>query len=172
MSKTKSAKQTQSFVSKVNINDIQLVRVRTLEQNFHVSEEFLKLPTPPKLNPTVDIAHKSFINKESQLINHKMMFKFKSQHDDQATEPLCTFDLILDFVFKIDGLDKYIVSQDLPVKVLFDLEATLVSIALSTSRGIVMERTLSTPFRGILIPVINVSKYLQPAQSEPISHNI
>jgi hypothetical protein len=166
MSKTKSAEQHKTLQTKVIIEDCHLVRVRTLEQNLKMNDELLRLPSPPKLTPVVDVTHKSLINKDSELINHTLSFRFKSNVHENDSEPLCIFELVLDFLFKVSGIKKYIINNDaVPTEILFELDATLLSIAFSTSRGIIMERTLSTPFRGILIPVIDVAKLLQASQA-------
>lgn len=63
--------------------------------------------------------------------------------------------------FKIDNMEELCEQSDTGVKIDLTLPAHLVGMAYSTSRGIIYERLLSTPFRGLLLPVIDPYKEME-----------
>lgn len=70
----------------------------------------------------------------------------------------------IEYIFHIENLDYYVSSVNHENKniVFYDiLPYTLLSIVYSTSRGIVLSRTIGTILDGVILPVINVQDLIK-----------
>lgn len=63
--------------------------------------------------------------------------------------------------FLIENMDDICVQKDTGITIDVTLPAHLVAMAYSTSRGLIYERFQSTPFRGLLLPVIDPYKEME-----------
>jgi len=69
----------------------------------------------------------------------------------------------IDFHYFIDNLGDFITKDDKSEEFLLgsDLGATLAGISYSTCRGIILDRTQTTDFNGLILPVINPLKLIE-----------
>lgn len=61
----------------------------------------------------------------------------------------------IEFHFRVDNLEAFLENKEGENKIQGLLGTTLISIAFSTARGIIFEKTLNTPLNGIILPVID-----------------
>ena len=85
-------------------------------------------------------------------------FEFDSSSDDNE-KAKAVFSIGIHF--KIENMEELCVHSDTGVTIDMTLPAHLVGMAYSTSRGIVYERLQSTPFKGLLLPVIDPYKEME-----------
>lgn len=103
------------------------------------------------------IAHKSAYNISQNrfLLGLKVVFKAV----DTENQPDCSFRV--NFHFEIENIEEMFNynENDIPeFKEVF--VATLAGISYSTLRGMIYEKTINSPWNGILLPVINPTKLL------------
>lgn len=87
----------------------------------------------------------------------RLFFKATGMNDDE-TKIICYADYGIEFHYYIENLEDYLTEdEEMPggYSVNSVLGATIAGISYSTSRGIILERTQSTNFRGIILPVID-----------------
>ena len=84
--------------------------------------------------------------------------------DEQQNKPLgLKVDYGIEYHFKVDNFqDMLHQTPDGDIEIDQELGVTLLSIAYSTSRGIILERTQGTFFEGVILPVIDPFKVLFP----------
>lgn len=85
-------------------------------------------------------------------------FEFDSSSDDNEKAKAV---FSIEIHFKIENMEELCVHSDTGVTIDMTLPAHLVGMAYSTSRGIVYERLQSTPFKGLLLPVIDPYKEME-----------
>ena len=66
----------------------------------------------------------------------------------------------IEFHFKIENFKQFLKESKDETQVSLDIAASLMAIAYSTSRGMILEKTQNTYFNGIIIPVIDATKFL------------
>lgn len=72
------------------------------------------------------------------------------------------------FHFAVDDLDEHVSGKDRERQVNAQLGATIMGIAYSTMRGVVLERTSGTFFQGTILPVLDPRAFLNAtAPSHP-----
>ncbi|MCZ8020211.1 MAG: hypothetical protein O9302_03270 [Cyclobacteriaceae bacterium] len=70
-------------------------------------------------------------------------------------------DYKIEFVFEVENIEDYITKKDEESRIITlhnILLSTLLSIVYSTSRGIILSRTLGTSIDGIILPVIDINE--------------
>lgn len=104
--------------------------------------------------PKVDIAHKLLHNLQDEMLKIELVFSFKNKQEEQLML------LQTDYHFQIERMNQFYKLED--EKPVFStlLIATILGIAISTSRGILFEKLESSGIKNIIIPVISPQKIL------------
>jgi len=89
--------------------------------------------------------------------------------DEQETLIGVQGDFGLDFHFHIENIEEFIEESEGNKKISDNLGTTLISIAYSTARGIVLERTQGTFLNGTILPVIDPKELLKNAKERDVS---
>jgi hypothetical protein len=66
----------------------------------------------------------------------------------------------LEFQIHVENLEQFVTEKDGRLIIDRKLGGTLIAIVFSTTRGIIFERTSSTLFNGVLLPVIDPNSLL------------
>jgi hypothetical protein len=140
-------------VSQVDPDKIHLIGLRLLGANYESSEEFLKNPVIPA-RTNVKIGQNTGLNLEKNLFVVKMEIILRGLHNDDSEVGL-TARYLIEFAFTVDNLKELVQIQGDTSTIDSRLAATVLGIAYSTARGIVVERTQGTFFNGAILPVIN-----------------
>lgn len=74
-------------------------------------------------------------------------------NDDETIGVIGEF--VFEFILHIDNLEDFIFEKDGKRLIEKKMGATINGIVYSTARGIIYERTLSTPFGGLILPVVD-----------------
>lgn len=139
-------------------DDIEILDIAVINSKLFTSEKYLKKRIKP-FALDIEMGKKIGFNFEKELA--KCFLNFDVKAIDKANKPLgMTFQIGIEFHFKITKLSKYLVDVGSKPQVNIQLGTNILAIAVSSARGIILERTNNTFFKGIIIPVINASKFL------------
>lgn len=81
-------------------------------------------------------------------------------------------DICIEFHFEIENLAENITEADGQLKINSHLVATILGIAYSTSRGIILEKTQNTFLGGIILPCINPYTVLTEGEEKGSSEKV
>jgi hypothetical protein len=141
--------------SKVIPEKISMVGLRITKSRFEVSKSAIDIP-----NVVEDIKlgcrSESGFNLDENYQLFKLFIKVQGFGKD-GEEVRVEGEYHIDFHFIIENLKDFITKEsgEDSFSVDSNLGATIAGIAYSTSRGIILDRTQTTDFNGVIIPVIN-----------------
>lgn len=140
---------------KIHLNGVRILRAR-----FEVNDEALD-DIPEVARFQTGLKSESAFNLEEGF--HRFKLFVKIQGLDENEKPVgVNGEYHIDFYYTVDNLKDFITYEkgDEDFSVGDDLGATIAGISYSTARGIILNRTYSTDFNGILLPIINPHKLL------------
>ena len=153
-------------VNLVDPEKIHLNGVRLMEAHFETSEQYLLKHTPPA-RTNVQIGQATGLNIDHNVLVVKLEIILKGL-DEQDIEVGLHARYLIHFSFIIDNLNDLVQIHDEKSNVDGLLGATVLSIAYSTARGIILERTQGSFFNGAILPVVNISNLMNSTASNPI----
>jgi len=139
--------------------DITLLRVNVLNVYIHATKEYMDKPVKHEgleVKTGSDIA----LNLEENACRIRLFFTFEAVSEPEKPIGLHA-EIGLEYHFKVKELKKFI---DKDQRLDLSVAASLINIAYSTSRGIILEKTQNTFFHGIILPVVDSTKLLPHAQ--------
>ena len=137
---------------------IHLLKTNVFKFNLHSSEDYMDNPVEYdslKISMGKDVAH----NFEEGLSRYRLHFVFDAISEKEELLGLSA-KVGIEFHFKVDNFNDFIRAEKDGIKVNIDIGSSLMAIAYSTSRGIILEKTQNSFFNGIIIPVIDSTKFL------------
>lgn len=137
---------------------IHLTEIIVIKCNIDAEETYLNNPVEPggiDLQMGKDIAH----DFEEGAARYRLFFDCHAM-DSKGKELGLTAEIGIEFHFVIDDFSDFIKEKKGEKHIDIEIGISLMSIAYSTSRGIVLEKTQSTYFQGIILPVIDSVKLL------------
>jgi hypothetical protein len=145
-------------MSKIIPDKIAILLIKLFKTNLNMSEDFLKNPLVID-NYKVNFGHDTDFDFESKTIRIRLEIMLDGLNDKEEMIGIHA-EYGIEFHFYVDNLDEFV--QDNEGKKVVDsiLGTTLLSIAFSTSRGIILERTQGTYFEGVILPVIDPRELL------------
>ena len=149
-------------MSKINPELISMFHVKVYKSIITTSPEYLEKPVKPG-NFRVGYSQNSAFNFEKKNIRVRLEIILDGI-DERENLIGIQGDFGLDFHFHVENLDEFIEELDGNKKVSGNLGPTLISIAYSTARGIVIERTQGTFLNGTILPVIDPNVFLKEAK--------
>jgi hypothetical protein len=139
---------------------IHLLQVKVFQSSLEAEEGFLeepKLPASFKISITRKVANKV----DEGMTRIRLFIKLDGMHPDQE-EPLgITAQYGIEFFFRVDNFKDFVRSEaegEYQIDAL--LGSTLIGIAFSTARGIVLERLHGTYFGEVVLPVVSPMQLL------------
>jgi len=143
---------------------INIFQITLFKSIVTATPEYLEKPIKPG-NVRVDISQSSAFNFEQKNIRVRLEIHLNGL---DAEDHLIGIqgDFGLEFHFHIENLEEFTEETDEIKKVNSILGSTLISIAYSTARGIVFERTQGTLLTGIILPVIDPKDVLRDGKEE------
>ncbi len=139
--------------------DITLLRVNVLNVNISATNEYMDKPVKHEgleMKTGSDIA----LNLEENACRIRLFFVFDVVND-QKREVGLKAEIGLEYHFKVREINRFI---DKDQRLALSVAASLINIAYSTSRGIILEKTQNTFFHGIILPVVDSTKLLPHAE--------
>lgn len=138
--------------SKIIPEKIHIARINVIQCHISTGENYLNNPVKWD-NISVGIKKEDGFNFDKKSCRFRLFFKFTAVQNNNELD--LTAEIGIEFHFVIDNFEDFVSQEgDQPV-ISLDLGATLLSIAFSTSRGIIVEKTQNTYFKGIILPVVN-----------------
>jgi len=148
---------------------IHLNEVRLLQSHFGTSDQFLTNPVIPN-RTNVQIGQNSGIDLKTNAYGVKLDI-ILSALDEKGQEIGLNARYTIHFGFIVDNLADFVKVEGTNTDIDIRLGATVIGIAYSTARGIVLERTQGSFFNGAILPVLNPANILTgpAAPAPPIS---
>jgi hypothetical protein len=143
----------------INPEEIQLFSINVFRTNLEVTDAFLETPKKVKAFD-FGIAHDFAFNPEDGRCRFRLHFNLDARNKSGNKMGLKA-EYGIEFHYKVENFTHFLHENeegDLQISVL--LGSTLLSISLSTARGIILERTQGTFFDGIILPVVDPMKLL------------
>jgi hypothetical protein len=141
-------------IPQVDAKKISIISIRLLNGNITSTEDAVKRNDTPLECETQFIA-KNSVNKSRNEFITLLTIRLNAV-DSNRVQVGITGEYTLEIRLRVENLPEYIVPSEGNVVVLHhSLTGTLMSIAYSTSRGIIFMRTLGSVLEGVILPVIN-----------------
>lgn len=103
---------------------------------------------------TMSLGNEINYDVESKMVRIRLFLSFEGVKKNDEKSGL-KGDFNLEYHFQVNNLEENIRDEKGVLKMNKDLIATLMGMAYSTSRGIVLERSSNTFFKGLIIPIID-----------------
>jgi hypothetical protein len=140
-------------MSKVKPELISIFSMKVINSDIHPSELFLNKPVNPE-GIKVGIAQETGFNSDEK--NIRIRLNIHLDACDKEKNPIgLQADFGFEFQLHVENMDEIIEKKEDKTIIDGQFNATILSIAYSTARGILFERTCSTYFNGVILPVIN-----------------
>jgi len=139
--------------------EIHLMGLETLKFQFDTSDKFRE--DPVEINGfETNLGKEIAFNIEEGNVRCRLFIQLEAVNSENEKLGVFT-DAALEFHFHIENFSQFIKldADDKPALHVM-LASTLVAIAYSTSRGIILEKTSNTSFKGILLPIVDATSYL------------
>lgn len=152
----------------IDPEQIHLLKVNLIKGTLESEEDFLASPKPVE-GLEIKIAHQFRFDFEDKRILIRLIINIEGLYSDK--KPLgISANYTLDFFFTVDNLNDFITNQSKNHKTVADiLGAALLSISISTARGILLERTHGTFFDGFVLPIVDPMKLIRGEAPYPDS---
>lgn len=146
---------------KVIPEKIHLAGIRILKSHFEVDPSAVDSPEIIEKIKT-GLKSESGFNLEDNYQSFRLFVKIQG-YNKKEEKISVRGEYHIDFHFFIDNLKDFITEEadSDQFSVASELGATIAGISYSTSRGIILDRTQTTDFNGVILPVINPHKLLK-----------
>ena len=153
-------------MSKINPDLIRLFQVKVYKSIVNPTEEYLDKPINPA-NFRVSYSQNLAFNFELKNIRIRLEILLDGIDEKEQMVGI-QGDFGIEFHFHIENFEEFHETKEGENKINIILGTTLLSIAFSTARGIILERTQNTLLNGILLPVIDPNTLIKglPAKDE------
>jgi len=146
-------------MSKVNPELISIFSIKVIRSDIQSDEIYLNKPVKPE-SIKVNIAQESGYNVEKKNIRIRLNIHLDSF--DKENNPIgLKADFGIEYHLHVENLEEILVKNEDKTIIDGQFNTTILSIIFSTARGIIFERTASTYFNGIILPVINPTIFLK-----------
>ncbi len=148
------SKQTK-IEEKFNPELIEILGINIFKTNIETTDDFIE-NNKKSSGFEFGVAQSMGYNLEDKRIQVRMFYNFEGK--DEQHEPVgLSGEYGIDFQFFIQNLDDFVLKNAInEVEIHTVLASSLIRIAYSTSRGIILEKTQGTVLNGAILPVINV----------------
>jgi len=145
-------------MSKIIPEKILIYQIRIYKINLNLSDQFLLNPKKPE-NYSIQFGHENAVDFEAKAIRIRLETILDGMNDkDEKLGVHAEYGI--EFHFHVDNLEDFVEENENGKQVDSVLGTTILSIAFSTSRGIIIERTQGTYLEGIILPVIDPKELL------------
>ncbi len=146
-------------MSKITPELIRIVSLNVYKALVNANDEYLENPSKP-YSITVKYGLNSAFNFEDNAIRIRLEVLLDGLNKKEQKIGLHA-DYGLEFHFVIDNLNDFIEEKDDRKYINGQFGGTLMGIAYSTARGIILERTQGTYFDGVILPVIDPKELIE-----------
>jgi hypothetical protein len=132
---------------------IKILSVKTLKSSVSATEDYVNNQVKPA-GVEINVGLKTACSIAAKNIRVRLSIELNSTNGEEETVGV-NGEFVIEFTIHVDNLDEFIIKQDGKQIIDKKLEVTINGIVYSTARGIVYEKTIATPFGGVLLPVID-----------------
>ena len=135
---------------------ISVMSIKVFKAIQTTTDEYLDNPEKPD-GVEIKIGQNTSFNIEAKNIRIRLNIQLEAKKNE--TEPIgLSGEYGLEFHIHVENLEEFLVQKDERVLIDGKFGGTLSGIVFSTARGIIFERTSSTFFNGVLLPVIDPNR--------------
>ena len=145
-------------IANVIPEEIHLVQVNVIRSNINAEEIYLDDPVAPE-EMSIELGKDIAYNFDEGGARYRLYFKFEGLSKDNKLIGL-NGDIGIEFHFMVDGFKKFVKKTKNGNQLSLAICSSMMAIAYSTSRGIILERTQNTFFKGVILPVLDSTKFL------------
>ena len=145
----------------VDIDKLRMLGIRIIHGSLNTTPEFQNRPVPAH-SFNFEFRDEAAHNMQERKSRLRLYFNIEGQ-DKEGNSIGLNADYTLEYFYYVENLPDYF---DKDGYVDGDFLANLIGIAYSTARGILLERTQGTYFNGIVLPIINSSKFLREGEKD------
>jgi len=138
--------------SKIIPEKIHIEQINVIQCHIHSADSYINNPVKWD-NISVGIKKEDAYNFEKKGCRFRLFFKCTAMKGNEEIE--LHAEIGIEFHFKVDNFEDFVTREGDHNKISLDLGATLLAIAFSTSRGVILEKTQNTYFKGIILPVVD-----------------
>ncbi|HAX95367.1 MAG TPA: hypothetical protein DCY35_02420 [Prolixibacteraceae bacterium] len=145
-------------MSTIHPEFISILSIRVYRAMVTSSEEFMENQVKPD-GFEIKLGQNTALNIENKNVRIRLNVQIEAMKAE--TEPIgLSGDYGLEFQIRVENLEEFVTEKDGIMIIDRKLGNTLIGIVFSTARGIIFERTSSTFFNGVLLPVIDPNTLL------------
>jgi hypothetical protein len=141
---------------------ISILSVKVFKAIQTSTDEYLNNPVIPN-GVEISIGQNTALNIEKKNIRIRLNVQLEAKKNEAQPIGL-SGEYGLEFHIHVENLEQFLVEKDGKTLIDKKLGGTLSGIVFSTARGIIFERTSSTFFNGVLLPVIDPNLLLNHNQ--------
>lgn len=132
---------------------ITILSVRIFKSNISTTDEYMNNPIK-HVGVEIKVGQNTAFNVEKKNIRVRMNIELEARKNE--SEPIgLSGNYVLEFHIHVDNLEQFITEKEDKKLIDSQLGGTLSGIVYSTARGIIYERTATTAFGGVILPVID-----------------
>jgi len=147
--------------SKVDPSKISILKINILKSNIDSPLDYIP-DHESGIGFTMSLGNEIKYDTENKMVRIRLFLSFEETINEEEKTGLKA-DFGIEFHFYVGNLDENLVVEDKDTKINKVLIATLMGMAYSSSRGIILERTSNTYFKGLIIPSIDPYQALEDA---------
>jgi hypothetical protein len=138
---------------------ISILSVKVFKSNFETTEEYLNKPVKPS-GVEVKLGQNTAFNLEKKNVRIRLTVNLQAMQNE--TEKLgLNADFGIEFHLHVENLEQFIIEKDENKLIDRKLGGVISGIVYSTARGIILERTNTTFFNSVMLPVIDPNLLLE-----------
>jgi hypothetical protein len=146
-------------MSTVHPELIKILSVRIFKSNISITDEYMNNPIKHD-GVEIKVGQNTAFNLEKKNIRIRLNIDLEAKKNE--SEPVgLSGNYVLEFHIHVDNLEQFITEVEGIKLIDSHLGGTLNEIVYSTARGIIYERTATTAFGGIILPVIDPNLLLK-----------
>jgi hypothetical protein len=149
--------------SKIIPEKIHIAQINVIHCHISTGDEYLNNPVKWD-NIGISIRKEDAYSFENKGCRFRLFFKCVAMKKERELD--LNAEIGIEFHFIVENFADFISKEGEHNKISLELSSTLLAIAFSTSRGIIVEKTQNTYFRGIILPVVDPVAVLLDGQEK------
>lgn len=145
---------------------INILSINVFKSNIDTTETYLAKPGKVQ-GFDLELGQNTAFNFEQKNVRIRLLLKIIGMNEKR--EPVGVIgDFGIEFHFHVENLDEFITEQDDKKLIDRKLGGTLLGIVFSTTRGMIMEKTVLSPLGMVILPVIDPNILVDKTTKENI----
>ncbi|MCC7026441.1 MAG: hypothetical protein IT265_05770 [Saprospiraceae bacterium] len=138
--------------SKIIPEKINILQINVIQCHITTGDKYLNNPIKwDKI--VIGIKKEDAFNFEEKGCRFRLFFKFTAMKENSELD--LEAEIGIEYHYRVENFNDFISEENDIKHIDVELGSTLLAIAFSTSRGIILEKTQNTYFRGIILPVVD-----------------